>query len=300
MLRSNRTGSPHLQLVPPSPSHQPQRNYKSKKPIAQKLTTRIDAKTKPKSRLYTALAIEIRVKVAQNINNIAIASSTTANLLDANGQVIEQLPANQSFQAITNNSTILFENWQIPTGVWIEPTEGGAIFIGNRWYRGKLLLVGQKDKLLAVNYVDLEQYLLSVVGSEMSAAAPIEALKAQAIAARSYAVVHTFRPASQWYDLGSDERHQAYKGVATEYNTTQQAVGETAGQILSYQGGVVESLYGATQAVVDKAHNGSGMSQTGAYQNAAQGYDYQQILAIYYPGVEISRLEPKKLKQNRD
>lgn len=54
----------------------------------------------------------------------------------------------------------------------------------------------------------------------MSAAALIEALKAQAVAARSYALVHTFRPANQGFDVTSGERYQAYKGVATEYNTT--------------------------------------------------------------------------------
>jgi len=101
------------------------------------------------------------------------------------------------------NSTILFRTWQIPSPLWIEPTEGGAVFISDRWYRGKLLLVAQGDNLLAINYVDLEQYLTSVVGSEMSAAAPTEALKAQAVAARSYALVHTFRPASSWHDLGN-------------------------------------------------------------------------------------------------
>jgi len=55
--------------------------------------------------------------------------------------------------------------------------------------------------------VDLEKYLLSVLGSEMSAAAPIEALKAQAVVARSYALVHTFRPANQGFDVTSGERH---------------------------------------------------------------------------------------------
>ena len=183
---------------------------------------------------------------------------------------------------------------QIPSVLWIEPTDSGAVFIGDRWYRGKLLLIAQGNKLLAINYVDLEQYLLSVVGSEMSAAAPMEALKAQAVAARSYALVHTFRPANQWFDVTSGERHQAYKGIATEYNTTHQAASETTGEILSYQGGVVESLYGATQEVVDKAHKGAGMSQNGAYAYANKGYDYRQILGVYYPGVAIARLEPKR------
>ncbi len=137
-------------------------------------------------------------------------------------------------------------------------------------------MIAQGDKLLAINYVNLEEYLLSVVGSEMSAAAPMEALKAQAVAARSYALVHTFRNANEQFDLGNDERHQAYKGIATEYNTTHQAVGKTSGQILSYQGGVVESLYAATQVIVDKAHKGAGMSQNGAYAYANQGYDYRR------------------------
>ena len=100
--------------------------------------------------------------------------------------------------------------------------------------------------------------------------------------------------------MTSGERHQAYKGIATEYNTTHQAVSETAGEILSSQGGVVESLYGATQEIVNRAHKGAGMSQTGAYAYANFGYDYRQILGTYYPGIEISRLETRKLKRNRD
>jgi len=96
------------------------------------------------------------------------------------------------------------------------------------------------------------------------------------------------------FHVTSDERHQVYKGILTEYNTTHQAVAETVGEILTYQGGVVESLYGATQAIMDKAHKGEGMSQTGAYAYANQGYDYQQILGVYYPRVAIARLESKR------
>ena len=223
----------------------------------------------------------------------SFASSTEASIIDGNGQALEQLPPSEAVQVSASDSTILFQEMQSPTPLWIEPIKDGAVFVSNNWYRGKLLLIAQGNNLLAINYVGLEEYLLSVVGSEMSAAAPIEALKAQAVAARSYALVHTFHPANQWFDVTSGERHQAYKGIATEYNTTHQAVGETSGQILSYQGGVVKSRYAATQEIVDKAHKGVGMSQTGAYAYAAQGYDYRQILGVYYPGVAIARLESK-------
>ncbi|WP_009630873.1 SpoIID/LytB domain-containing protein [Synechocystis sp. PCC 7509] len=203
------------------------------------------------------------------------------------------MPPDDAVQISASGSNILFQKDLLPSTLWIEPTDGGALFVGNSWYRGKLLLIAQGDKLLAINYVDLEEYLLSVVSSEMSAAAPMEALKAQAVAARSYALVHTFRPANEQFDVTSGERHQAYKGIATEYNTTHQAVRETAGEILSSQGGVVESLCAATQEIVDRAHKGAGMSQTGAYAYANQGYDYRQILEVYYSGVAIARLEAK-------
>jgi peptidoglycan hydrolase-like amidase len=182
--------------------------------------TKSNPKIKAKPRPYTAPVIDIRVALAQNASELVIASSTSANITDANGRVIEQLPPAQAFQAVASNSTIASNNWQTPSAIWIEPSKGGAVFVGNSWYRGKLLLIAQGNQLLAINYVDLEQYLLSVVGSEMSAAAPMEALKAQAVAARSYALVHTFRNANQRFDVTSGERHQAYKGIATEYNTT--------------------------------------------------------------------------------
>jgi hypothetical protein len=201
----------------------PSTKEQAKKVIAQKHLPKTQAKSsksKEKTRPYIAPAIEIRVAVAQNVSNTAIASSTKANVIDGNGQRLEQLPPSGAFQVSANNSNILFREVQIPSVLWIEPTDSGVVFIGERWYRGKLLLIAQGDNLLAINYVNLEEYLLSVVGSEMSAAAPIEALKAQAVAARSYALVHTFRPANGWFDVTSGERHQAYKGVATEYDTT--------------------------------------------------------------------------------
>jgi peptidoglycan hydrolase-like amidase len=290
---------PLPQTTPALPKVLPPQLQTSAKTQAQKVvapkhllkTQAQSSKNKTNTRPYTAPAVEIRVAIARNVSSIAIASSTVANIIDGNGQSLEPLPPSEAIQISANNSTILFQNWQIPSLLWIEPTEGGAVFVGNSWYRGKLLLIAQGNNLLAINYVDLEEYLLSVVGSEMSAAAPIEALKAQAVAARSYALVHIFRPANGWFDVTSGERHQAYKGIATEYNTTHQAVGETAGEILSSQGGVVESLYAATQEIVDRAHKGAGMSQTGAYAYANQGYDYRQILGVYYPGVAIARLK---------
>jgi peptidoglycan hydrolase-like amidase len=163
---------------------------------------------------------------------------------------------------------------------------------GRVWYRGKLQLMRRGDRLLAVNYVDLEQYLYSVVGSEMPSSWSPEALKAQAIAARSYAIAHMARPASAAFDLGATPRWQAYTGQQAEDAVVRKAVDKTAGLILSYRGGIVESLYAATDEIVAEAHGhlGASMSQTGANQLGQQGYRYTQILAAYYPGAQLARL----------
>lgn len=240
--------------------------------------------------VYKPPAIQIRVAVAQKTPSVAIGTSTPARLKTLNGHKVGFLPAIQGVSAQIQPQGLQIGERLFPTVVWVEPTAGGAVSVGDRWYRGRLLLVAQPEGVLAVNSVDLEQYLYSVVGSEMHSSAPIEALKAQSVAARSYAMVHMLRPASNWYNLGNTERWQVYKGISSEYTTTYQAVNETGGQVLSHQGRIVESLYASTAEIVKRVHKGWGMSQTGAYQLAARGYNYQQILASYYPGVELSRL----------
>ena len=81
-------------------------------------------------------------------------------------------------------------------------------------YRGQLVVSVTGQKLSAVNDVALEQYLAGVVPKEMPAAWHPEALKAQAVAARSYALAH--RLSGKGFDLYADVRSQVYGGVAAE------------------------------------------------------------------------------------
>ncbi|MBW4619824.1 MAG: SpoIID/LytB domain-containing protein [Cyanosarcina radialis HA8281-LM2] len=261
------------------------KNQKSLKTKNKK--SRSAAKAPP---VYRVPAIEIRVAIAESVPTLAIASSTSARLADERGQSVGSLAPMQAVNFEIQDRNLWVGNKPFPTLLWVEPANDGAIYVGDRWYRGRLLLVVQENKLLAVNYVHIEQYLYSVVGSEMHPNAPLEALKAQAVAARSYALVHLSRPASKWYNLGATQRWQVYKGIKTEYRSSYEAVNLTAGQFLSDRGRVVESLYAATAEIVTRVHGGWGMSQSGAYQLATQGYNYQQILGAYYPGVQLSRL----------
>jgi stage II sporulation protein D len=238
--------------------------------------------------------IPIRVAVAIDSKTLTVATSDTGIVVDQSGRALGQLTAQTGMAVGPSATGLQIGTLEAPSGAWIKPsTTDGLVYVDGRWYRGPVQLISQANGLLAVNHTDVETYLYSVVGAEMPAYWPVEALKAQAIAARSYAIVHISRPASDYYDLGSSTRWQAYNGAETETNTTHIAVNETRGILLSYQGGVVESLYASSEQLVKEAHGGFGMSQEGANQLAQQNFNFQQILGRFYPGTSLAVLNIK-------
>jgi hypothetical protein len=261
-----------------------QKQPKSPTPVAQ---------SEPPKAATNAPKLEIRVAISTGTPSLVVGSSTASEVIDAQGKVIGKISAKEGTNVVPEGQYIRIGKWQTAAGVWLKPAKGGMVFVNDRWYRGDLLLVSQGNTLLAVNYVDLESYIASVVGAEVSPSWPMAALKAQAIAARSYAIVHYLRPAHDLYDLGNTERWQVYRGLDAEWNTTRQAVQETHGVFLSYKGGVVESMYAASDDIVTNVFGGVGMSQTGALKLAEQGYNYQQILGNYYPGTGLAWVDTR-------
>lgn len=103
------------------------------------------------------------------------------------------------------------------------------------------LLVNGSGKLDQVNTLPLDYYLLGVVPSEMPGSWPLEAVKAQAVAARSYAWPRI--DGNGYYDIGASSASQNYKGYLHEYPNSNRAVTETAGQVITYNGQVVAAYY---------------------------------------------------------
>ena len=235
--------------------------------------------------------LEMRVAVAKDVSAISLATSSSGSLTDLEGSPLKTLSSESSVTAEINGG-ITVDGQPMPSAFWVYPEDGGYVAVGGSWYRGRVMVALRERGLIAVNYVLLGDYLYSVVGTEVSPDWPIESMKAQAVAARSYALTHNISPASEaYFDLDNTQRFQAYKGIAREASTTQTAVQATSGEFISHDGGIVESLYAASQAIVDDAHKGSGMSQLGAKDLASQGYSYTEILAHYYPGTSLGRIE---------
>ncbi len=138
------------------------------------------------------------------------------------------------------------------------------VWANNRWWSGSLEVINVGKKVTLINLLDLEDYLKGVVPSEMPANWHIEALKAQAVAARSYAYAHMGTASKWWrtegYDLVPDVRDQAYKGLAAEQNSTTRAVWSTRGIILKDAGKVKAGFYRAT--VGDTAFENLNMRKT--------------------------------------
>ena len=116
-------------------------------------------------------------------------------------------------------------------------------------YRGRLLLfLNPRGGLNVINEVPLESYLRGVVPRELGPELypRLEALKAQAVAARTYALRHLGEFAGEGFDLCAEPRCQVYGGMDAEHPLSDRAVAETAGEVLLWGDEVVESLYSAT------------------------------------------------------
>jgi SpoIID/LytB domain protein len=113
----------------------------------------------------------------------------------------------------------------------------------DRSYRGGIEINGAGKGITVINRLSLEEYLYSVVPSEMSFHWPKEALKAQAIAARSEAIKKRGRHKAQGFDFCAEVHCQAYSGVERETDATTQAVDETRGLVLTYHDEPIDAVY---------------------------------------------------------
>ena len=210
---------------------------------------------------------------------------------------VKSLEAKGRVQCLNSNGKEV--NWErlirlTQTEFWhCRAGEGGSIAVNGDPYLGSIQLIRQDMGWLAINRLPLETYVASVVGAEMPSHWKPEALKAQAVAARSYALVHIVRPASTQYNLGDTTRWQVYRGLSSSTESTIQATQATRNQVLKFRGGLVESLYASTNKISEEAHGhlGASMSQTGAQELSGRGYTYDEILNRYYNGAELARIK---------
>lgn len=181
----------------------------------------------------------------------------------------------------TGTTEILFQfdgGDALALGVMPDVTGADAVrtwFKGYRYYGGfRYERIGGSD-LTVVNIVDLETYIKGVVPYEMSSSWPLEALKVQAVCARSYAYIniHSGKHTSYHFDVCNTTDCQAYYGAGTNSSSyqaterTDQAVDETAGEYAWYDGQVIEAFYSSS-------HGGASESVYNVWGTSLEQYPY--------------------------
>jgi len=140
----------------------------------------------------------------------------------------------------SNNLSLYFSSYSSAEGC-------DMIKIDGKPYRGFMgFRIIENSKLISINYVDLESYLYGVVPNEISASWGEESLKAQAVAARTYAVYCLNPKAAYGYDLDDNQNSQVYRGVVSEKQSTNNAVDDTRGKMIYYDNKLIQAFYHST------------------------------------------------------
>jgi len=158
------------------------------------------------------------------------------------------------------------ENYMSSGAIAVKPTRSGVVVgshvykvygvrinsqsqkfrLNDREYRGDIVIIRQKNmKLLLVNYIDIDDYLKGVLPKEVSPRWDMEALKAQAVVARTYALFQELNSSARDYSLEKTVASQVYGGATSESDSTSRAVESTRGEIMLYQGNIFPAYFSA-------------------------------------------------------
>ena len=128
----------------------------------------------------------------------------------------------------------------------IEPAKDASIIIDERPFRGEVTIIRTADnRITIINDINVEEYIKGVLYHEVSHYWPMEALKAQAVAARTYAL-YSVNPVGKPYDVTNDIYSQVYGGRDSERYRTDLAVNYTKGQVLTYNNKIIPAYFHAT------------------------------------------------------
>lgn len=269
----------------------------------------------------------IKIGLQTEVNKTYIGSSTEAEIIDCRtNKLLFVMDAMKGYEfkaykdviAIKVDGTYRKIN---SNKIVIKPEEDGFVSVKKKWYRGHFQLVNYGLGLTVINDVPIEEYLQGVVPSEMPSSWAHDAHKAQAIAARSYAIANYGKRAKHGYDLKDTPEDQAYGGASAETPQTNDAVTETEGIVLIHDGKIIPAYYSASagghtkkasqvwakdlafiKAVpsfddgIKKNGHGVGMSQYGANNLAKKGYNAYQILRYFYANTKFAKINPEYYK----
>lgn len=271
--------------------------------------------------IFIQPAHAIKIGLITGVESVRLGASNYANIINSrtNHKVYTLDPMrNYEFKAYGTKITIKIAGkyYNLDSDeIAIRPNGDGFVSAKNKWYRGIFIVKNVNGSLVLINKLDIESYLRGVVPAEMPSSWEYEAHKAQAIAARSYALANLGKRAKWGYDLKDTPEDQAYVGASGETDRTDKAVADSYGIVLIYDLKIIPAYYSASAGGhtvsagkvwerdlpyirsvpsyddnIKKNGHGVGMSQHGANNLAKQGYNAYQILQYFYKNIRFARI----------
>jgi stage II sporulation protein D len=194
----------------------------------------------PGTELGDAPVSRVRVLLVGAAKKIEISSQVAYHLRDATGADVELPPGTLK---LGPGLKLRADGKLVPLQgpLRFQPGAGAPLALGGVGYRGELQVTVAKQKLQVINLVALEAYLRGVVAREMPKHWPLEALKAQAVAARTYALAKVLK--GKPFDLYADWRSQVYGGIPAEAPRATEAIQATARRVVLYGGAIATTFF---------------------------------------------------------
>lgn len=196
---------------------------------------------------------------------------TAVTAYEGNALVVMPNDAPAGVAAVSPDWSWSYTYTEEPAVLSMRAKGGGALTLGNNSYSGLIELSYIAGKLRVVNVVPLEDYVKGVASAEVYASWPEEALKAQAVVARSYTLYNCGTHSSDGFDICADTHCQSYKGIGAIADSIAAAVDATRGLIVTYNGEVALTTY----------HSSSGESTesaAGAWGSDPAQYPYLSVV----------------------
>lgn len=171
-------------------------------------------------------------------------------------------------------------------------------YINEKQYKGDLVIHMEHRDILVVNELPLETYLVGLINAEMNSKWHLEAVKAQAVVARTFAMKKMEERRHKNYDVKADVSDQVYHGSSLEDEESELAVAQTAGEVLLYRGELANAFYHSTCG----GHTASSQEVWGRYYPYLIGVECQWCVDSprYFWKYEISGAELGTLLQKKD
>ena len=190
----------------------------------------------------------VRVAIFQEAEGARLTIPVPCRVTDLQGKLLVEWPDLKWQEVRPVRQGLAIGRWESALdAVALELAPGAIFYVNARPYRGGLILRRTKQgRLTVINRLPLEEYLVGALTSEVSAAWPLEALKAHAVVSRTMAAHRIWIRKGQEFDMTADTSTHLYHGVSAERGRTREAAEATRGQVLAYEGELFSASFHAS------------------------------------------------------